>query len=54
MRCPKGKQKRRVSKPHGSHSHGDSLSPYNHGLKGHTWQGHGIDRECINCHKTPR
>lgn len=54
MRCNKGIIKRRVGKPHGSHSHGSSLNPYKHGLKGHTWGGHGNERICLNCGCRPR
>lgn len=54
MKCPKGSMKHRVSKPHGSHTHGASLNPYTHSLKGHTWVGHGSNRVCANCDCKPR
>lgn len=54
MKCRKGAVKHRISKPHGNHSHGNSLNPYKHSLKGHTWNGHGKDRSCTNCGCKPR
>lgn len=54
MKCPKGAIKRRVSQPHGQHSHGNTLKPYKHSLRGHTWKGNGNTRVCGNCGTRPR
>lgn len=54
MKCPKGRPKRRVAKPHGSHSHLSEKRPYKHSIRGHTWKGHGKDRRCEKCGAKPR
>lgn len=54
MRCRGSPIKRRVAKPHGAHSHGSSKGDYAHGMRGHTWEGHGPDRKCKNCGVKPR
>lgn len=54
MKCPASPRKRRVSKPHGSHSHGSTLNAYKNGIRGHHWIGHGKNRKCDNCNCKPR
>ena len=53
-KCPRSPIKRRVGKPHGSHSHASTKNDYKRGIRGHTWKGHGKDRKCEKCGRNPK
>ena len=53
-KCRASPIKRRVGKPHGSHSHGTSKNDYKRGIRGHSWKGHGINRKCERCNIKPK